>query len=137
MLPDSRCESNGVVQLLHRWARGRLDGAAVPVAARFVVWAEFCERFSYYGMRAVLALFLVELGFSEAGATVGVHLFIAGAYAAPLLGAALSDAVCGRFATILFLSVVNLVGSAALGAGGLVGSAAQGAGGLGGSAEQI
>lgn len=33
ILPYSGCESNGLVDLLHRYARGRLDGAAVPVAA--------------------------------------------------------------------------------------------------------
>ena len=32
ILPYSGCESNGLVDLLHRYARGRL-GAAVPVAA--------------------------------------------------------------------------------------------------------
>ena len=89
--------------------------AAVPYAARFIVWAEFCERFSYYGMRAVLALFFAQrLGLSEAGATVGVHLFIVGCYMSPLVGAALSDGRYGRFATILSLGAVNLGGGALL-----------------------
>ena len=33
---------------------------ALPRTAWLIIGSEFCERFSYYGMRAVLALFLTE-----------------------------------------------------------------------------
>lgn len=73
---------------------------------------EFCERFSYYGMRAILALYLNQyLLFNEDAATSGVHLFTAAAYTTTLLGAYLSDGYLGRYRTILYLSIIYVLGS--------------------------
>ena len=64
----------------------------LPGSVRHIVAVELCERFSFYGMRAILALYLSEaIGLSENGATEGIHLFIVAAYISPLLGAFISD----------------------------------------------
>lgn len=66
--------------------------ASFPVSIKYLVWNEFCERFSFYGMRTILALYLVQhLRLSENESTELVHLFIVACYATPLLGAFVSD----------------------------------------------
>ena len=69
-----------------------------PPAVWFIVGNEFCERFSYYGMKAVLALYLKNrLGFGEDSATVLYHCFTLLCYFTPFVGAALADQVRERF----------------------------------------
>lgn len=63
-----------------------------PGSIKYLVWNEFCERFSFYGMKTILALYLVQhLRLSENESTELVHLFIVACYATPLLGAFISD----------------------------------------------
>ncbi|KAL3691496.1 hypothetical protein R1sor_005147 [Riccia sorocarpa] len=88
-----------------------LDGEW-PKSIKYLVWNEFCERFSFYGLKTILALFLFEhLHLSETASTELVHLFIVMSYATPLIGAILSDGVIGKFRTILYLSMVYAVGN--------------------------
>ncbi|XP_047040747.1 peptide transporter family 1 isoform X1 [Helicoverpa zea] len=83
-----------------------------PKAVGFIVTNEFCERFSYYGMRTILSLYLRDkLGYSDNGATVIYHVFTMFAYFFPLLGAMIADGWLGRFRTILYLSLVYAAGS--------------------------
>jgi hypothetical protein len=66
--------------------------SAFPNSIKYLVWNEFCERFSFYGMKTILALYLVQqLRLSENESTELVHLFIVACYATPLLGAFISD----------------------------------------------
>ena len=59
-----------------------------PRAVAFIIGNEFCERFSFYGMRAVLTLYLTEkLGYNEDAATGVFHAFVAACYFMPLVGA--------------------------------------------------
>eukprot|EP00466_Bigelowiella_natans_P018807 jgi/Bigna1/143391/aug1.78_g18099 len=90
----------------HDWAKS--DGEAVlsekegssrcgpgfPASVKYIVGNEFCERFCYYGMRAVLILYMTceaTVGLSESSAIMINHGFIAAAYLTPLVGGALSD----------------------------------------------
>ncbi|XP_053624000.1 peptide transporter family 1-like isoform X2 [Plodia interpunctella] len=83
-----------------------------PKAVGFIVTNEFCERFSYYGMRTILSLYLRDkLGYSDNGATVIYHVFTMFAYFFPLLGAMIADGWLGRFRTILYLSLVYAAGT--------------------------
>lgn len=83
-----------------------------PKAVGFIVTNEFCERFSYYGMRTILSLYLRDkLGFSDNGATVIYHVFTMFAYFFPLIGAMIADGWLGRFRTIMYLSLVYAAGS--------------------------
>lgn len=88
------------------------DFCLFPSSVKYLVWNEFCERFSFYGMKTILALFLLErVRLSETQATEVVHLFIVACYATPLLGALLSDCYLGKYSTILYLSLLYSVGN--------------------------
>ncbi|CAF4745088.1 unnamed protein product [Pieris macdunnoughi] len=83
-----------------------------PKAVGFIVTNEFCERFSYYGMRTILSLYLrYKLGYTDNGATVVYHTFTMFAYFFPLIGAMIADSWLGRFRTIFYLSLVYATGS--------------------------
>uniref|UniRef100_A0A674BH32 Solute carrier family 15 member 1b n=1 Tax=Salmo trutta TaxID=8032 RepID=A0A674BH32_SALTR len=72
---------------------------------------EFCERFSYYGMRAVLVLyFRYFLKWDDDLSTSIYHTFIALCYLTPILGAIVADSWLGKFKTIVYLSIVYTVG---------------------------
>ena len=71
---------------------------------------EGMERFSYYGFRAILTLYFVSLKMRESSAAAGFMFTSALAYAAPLVGAWLSDELWGRYATIMRFGGVYAVG---------------------------
>uniref|UniRef100_A0A669F083 Solute carrier family 15 member 1 n=1 Tax=Oreochromis niloticus TaxID=8128 RepID=A0A669F083_ORENI len=82
-----------------------------PLSIFFIVVNEFCERFSYYGMRAVLVLyFKYFLKWDEDFATTIYHTFVALCYLTPILGAIVADSWLGKFKTIVYLSIVYAVG---------------------------
>ncbi|XP_053389914.1 solute carrier family 15 member 2-like [Mercenaria mercenaria] len=86
-----------------------------PYSVFFILSNEFCERFSYYGMRAILVLYLTRwLSFEENQATSIFHAFSMMCYAMPLMGAVIADGYLGRYRTILYLSCVYFVGSLVL-----------------------
>lgn len=82
-----------------------------PKKVLFIIANEFCERFSYYGLRTVLVLYFRSvLGFSDSGSTVSFHLFATLCYLTPILGAILGDSILGKYKTILYLSIVYFFG---------------------------
>ena len=97
----------------------------MPGGIPYIIGNEAAERFSYYGMKGILIIFMTQylilmegsrLGdtMSDAEATANVHLFNSAVYAFPILGALLSDIFIGKYLTILILSVVYCLGHAAL-----------------------
>lgn len=77
-----------------------------------IIGNEFCERFCYYGFRALLFQYLRETyGFSENKATGIFHLFNFSCYFFTFIGGLLSDNLLGRYRTILYLSILYLVGT--------------------------
>ncbi|MFT7580681.1 MAG: POT family proton-dependent oligopeptide transporter [Myxococcota bacterium] len=94
-----------------------------PSGIKYIIGNEGCERFSYYGMRAILYMYIVGLyinhdGMSEeaarGSATIANHTFGAAVYALPMIGALIADRLLGKYKTILYLSVVYCLGHAAL-----------------------
>jgi len=93
-----------------------------PKGVRYIVGNEMCERFSYYGMRAILTVHLVSLyqltgaaeDVAKAEATSAYHLFAGAVYAFPMLGAILADRYWGKYKTILWLSLMYCVGHGVL-----------------------
>ncbi|XP_026218174.1 solute carrier family 15 member 1-like [Anabas testudineus] len=82
-----------------------------PISIFFIVVNEFCERFSYYGMRAVLVLyFKYFLKWDDDFATTIYHTFVALCYLTPILGAIVADSWLGKFKTIVYLSIVYALG---------------------------
>ncbi|XP_023121914.1 solute carrier family 15 member 1b [Amphiprion ocellaris] len=85
--------------------------AGYPISIFFIVVNEFCERFSYYGMRAVLVLyFKYFLLWDDDFATTIYHTFVALCYLTPILGAIIADSWLGKFKTIIYLSIVYTIG---------------------------
>uniref|UniRef100_A0A8C6LGE5 Solute carrier family 15 member 2 n=1 Tax=Nothobranchius furzeri TaxID=105023 RepID=A0A8C6LGE5_NOTFU len=77
----------------------------------FIVVNEFCERFSYYGMKAVLTLyFLSYLKWDKDLSTAVYHAFSGLCYFTPILGALIADSWLGKFKTIIYLSIVYVIG---------------------------
>lgn len=95
----------------------------MPQGIPYIIGNELAERFSFYGMRAILYLFmttaLVTHGgaadlMSAAKAKEWTHYFIAAVYFTPLLGALISDLWLGKYKTIICLSLVYCLGHVAL-----------------------
>ncbi|MGL4514715.1 MAG: POT family MFS transporter [Lacipirellulaceae bacterium] len=99
------------------------DSPAMPPGVPYIVGNEAAERFSFYGMKAILYVFLTEhlTGASGVAATmdateakVWVHSFNTAVYLCPLLGAILSDWRWGKYRTILWLSLAYCLGHVAM-----------------------
>src|SRR6185436_16804828 len=89
----------------------------IPRQIRYIIGNEGCERFSFYGMRNILTVFLVTSLLQHlpetdrAGAAKQVfHTFVIGVYFFPLLGGWLADRFLGKYHTIFWLSLVYCVG---------------------------
>ena len=77
-----------------------------PMGFWFFFWGEFAERCSYYGMRAILALYMTErLGVDKGDAGTFMSLFIAACYFFPLIGGWIADNFLGKYWTIVLFSV--------------------------------
>ncbi|XP_031217106.1 solute carrier family 15 member 1 isoform X2 [Mastomys coucha] len=86
-----------------------------PLSIFFIVVNEFCERFSYYGMRALLVLYFRNfLGWNDDLSTAIYHTFVALCYLTPILGALIADSWLGKFKTIVSLSIVYTIGQAVI-----------------------
>ncbi|MCD8284178.1 MAG: MFS transporter [Opitutae bacterium] len=108
-------------------SRGDTKGARFPKSVFFIVGNEACERFSFYGMRSILTLYIVYKLYGDlAGsgpegleaandrAVRIVHLFTMGVYFMPLLGAWIADKFWGKFRTIVVMSLFYCLGNGVL-----------------------
>uniref|UniRef100_A0A8B9JMY1 Solute carrier family 15 member 1 n=1 Tax=Astyanax mexicanus TaxID=7994 RepID=A0A8B9JMY1_ASTMX len=98
-----------------RTKKSKSQCCGYPLSIFFIVVNEFCERFSYYGMRAVLVLyFRYFLRWDDDLATTIYHTFVALCYLTPILGAIVADSWLGKFKTIVYLSIVYTIGQAVM-----------------------
>ena len=95
----------------------------MPPGISYIVGNEAAERFNFYGMRAVLVVFMTKYLVDRAGALAPMgdndanqwyHWFLASNYFFPALGAILADALWGKYKTIIWLSLVYCAGSVVL-----------------------
>jgi proton-dependent oligopeptide transporter, POT family len=99
-----------------------------PRQIKFIVGNEACERFSYYGMRSILAGYITGavlkggLGQDADTSTEIIHLFVFANYFMPLFGAWLSDKIIGRYHTILWVSLFYCAGHGVLACSDLAGT---------------
>ena len=92
----------------------------MPKGIPYIIGNEAAERFSYYGMRAILVIFMTQYmmapdgvtpdRMTEAEATQWFHVFASAVYLFPMIGAIISDAFWGKYKTIMTLSVVYCLG---------------------------
>jgi len=87
-----------------------------PVAFWFIFWGEFAERCSYYGMRAILPLYLTTiLKMPDTTAGPIFYWFKMSCYFLPLVGGYLADRFLGKYWTIVGFSVPYVLGHFILG----------------------
>lgn len=80
-----------------------------PKSVAFFITNEFCDRFTYYGLRTILALYLTtKLHYDKDTATVLYHSFTMSVYLFPIVGAVIADCWWGKFKTILYSLVCLL-----------------------------
>ena len=95
----------------------------MPKGIPYIIGNELAERFSYYGMKTILVVFMTQYimnrsgtvdPMSDADATTWYHYFSMANYFFPILGAILSDVLWGKYKTIMTLSIVYVLGHVAL-----------------------
>lgn len=108
-------QTDSETDLIERPNKTKSTLKGYPYSVFFILSNEFCERFSYYGMRAILVLYLTKyLSFSASQATSIFHAFVMFCYGTPLIGAVIADGYLGRYRTILYLSCIYFVGNLVL-----------------------
>lgn len=96
----------------------------MPGGIPYIIGNEAAERFSFYGMKGILVVFMTSFmflmpggaaeGMSDTEAIAYYHLFTTAVYFTPILGALLSDILLGKYLTIMILSIVYCAGHGAL-----------------------
>jgi POT family proton-dependent oligopeptide transporter len=95
---------------------------AMPASAWRLIVLEFWERFSYYGILAILVLFLTHpssrggLGWTDSRALELLAVFAASAFTLPMLGGYVADRWLGARRSVLVGSSVLLLGNVTLAA---------------------
>lgn len=95
--------------------------STLPGGIPFIIGNEAAERFSFYGMKAILTVFMWQylhlMGtdpdvspMEQAVAVENYHRFTGWVYFTPIFGAILSDLLFGKYLTIVALSLVYCVG---------------------------
>jgi len=95
----------------------------MPKGIPYIVTNEAAERFSFYGMKGILVIFMTKYMMDSAGnadfmgeeeARQWYHTFTSAVYFFPILGALIADTFLGKYRTIMWLSVVYCMGHFAL-----------------------
>ncbi|MHC4533724.1 MAG: POT family MFS transporter [Planctomycetota bacterium] len=95
----------------------------MPAGIPYILSTEASERFAFYGMSAILVVFMTTYLRNSNGildvmgdepAKAWFHWFTSAAYFMPLIGAVISDVWLGKFKTIIWFSILYCVGFAVL-----------------------
>ncbi|UCF43388.1 MAG: POT family MFS transporter [Planctomycetota bacterium] len=95
----------------------------MPLGIPYILTNEAFERFSFYGTRCILVIFMTKYLMGPNGvlnvmgpeeSKTYFHLFVSAVYFTPLLGALLCDIWFGKYRTILAFSLVYCLGFLAL-----------------------
>jgi POT family proton-dependent oligopeptide transporter len=97
--------------------------STMPPGVPYIIGNEAAERFSYYGMKSILTVFMASYILNQSGVLAPMHpneaymyshYFVSGVYFLPILGAIIADGFLGKYWTILSLSIVYCFGHLAL-----------------------
>lgn len=95
----------------------------MPPGIPYIVGNEAAERFNFYGLKAILVIYMTHYLLNRAGelapmsendANAWYHLFVGSNYFFPMMGAILADVFWGKFRTVFWISLVYCVGCIAL-----------------------
>src|SRR5689334_2713844 len=107
----------------HKYMTTPPNLSGMPPGVPYIIGNEAAERFSYYGMKSVLTVFMAHYILNQSGVLAPMnenesymytHLFVFGVYLLPVLGAILADGFLGKYRTILSLSIVYCLGNLTL-----------------------
>ncbi len=97
----------------------------MPPGIPYIVANEAAERFCFYGLRAVLVIYMTQYLRNRAGEVAPMseneangwyHLFLASNYFFPMMGAFLADVWWGKYRTVFWISLVYCLGCVSLAA---------------------
>jgi POT family proton-dependent oligopeptide transporter len=101
------------------------ETTGMPPGIPYIVGNEGAERFTFYGLKGVLVIFMTKYLLGKGGVLAPMqeeeakgyfHLFVASVYFCPMIGGIISDALWGKYTTIIRLSCVYTLGCIALAA---------------------
>lgn len=91
------------------------DKTKMPRGIPYIIGNEAAERFSFYGMKTILIVFMTDhLLMSESRGVIWMHTFVMAAYFLPLIGGIIADVWWGKYNTIMRLSLFYCLGHAVL-----------------------
>jgi POT family proton-dependent oligopeptide transporter len=94
---------------------------SLPKGIPYIIGNEAAERFSFYGMKGILVVFMTSylwvmkqdpnsVPMEDAQARYWYHFFTGSVYLTPFFGAIIADAFLGKYLTIMLLSIVYCIG---------------------------
>ncbi len=95
----------------------------MPPGIPYIIGNEAAERFSFYGMRSILVVFMTQYMLNASGqadhmseqeATKWFQYYLSATYFLPIFGGIIADTFFGKFRTIIALSLVYCAGHAVL-----------------------
>lgn len=98
----------------------------MPPGIPYIVANELAERFSFYGMRAILVVFMTQYLKTSSGtpdlmtpaqADIWYHNFTSFVYFTPIIGALIADIFWGKYNTIIWVSLLYCLGHGTLALG--------------------
>jgi POT family proton-dependent oligopeptide transporter len=108
----------------NKYLTAPVPSKTMPKGIPYIIGNEAAERFSFYGMKGILVIFMTQYLFmmpgsgseamSDTAAMEKYHLFTTAVYFFPIFGALLADIVLGKYLTIMLLSVVYCAGHGVL-----------------------
>lgn len=107
----------------HKYATTPPNISTMPPGVPFIIGNEAAERFSFYGMRSILIVFMTQYIVTSGGAADHMGdaearqyfaLFVSAVYFMPIFGAILAEGFIGKYYTIFWLSIVYCFGHFAL-----------------------
>jgi len=82
-----------------------------PKGFWYIFSGELAERASFYGMKAILTLYLVQAyAYSRDEASKVMHLYVAACYFSCLIGGVIADRFFGKYWTIVLFAVPYIIG---------------------------
>jgi POT family proton-dependent oligopeptide transporter len=98
---------------------------SLPGGIPFIIGNEAAERFSFYGMKGILVVFMTSFLYAMTDDPNGAqmptttamqwyHWFTSAVYITPFLGAVIADIFLGKYLTIMLLSIVYCIGHGVL-----------------------
>ena len=107
----------------NKYLTAPLQSEKMPAGVPYILTNEAAERFSFYGTRCILVVFMTHYLLGAGGqvrpmtaeqSKTWFHLFVAAVYFTPLIGALISDIWLGKYRTILCFSLLYCFGFFAL-----------------------